>query len=338
MKYVLNLVLYLSFFMIAGCGGSRTEDLSFPELTGEYLGQNNPGMTARLFAPGLVSSPWTERDAALSPDGNDFFYSLKGPEKYSIIRVQRENNRWQAPEVASFSGHPGYNDIEPCFSPDGNRLYFVSDRPVEGTGDAKDYDIWYVQRIPEGWSEPQNLGAPVNTPANEFYPSFTRTNILCFTAEYESSIGGEDIWESQFADGKFLPPVNLGDSINTKGGEFNSFIAPDGSFLIFGSTGWGKGLGSGDLWISFRKTDGSWTRARNMGPKVNSSSFEYCPSLTPDGKFLFFTSNRPPRSADANERLTYQDISARLDSPFNGSQNIFWIDAAVINELKPDQL
>ncbi len=98
---------------------------------------------------------------------------------------------WSEPETAAFSG--AYKDLEPAFSPDGKKLFFVSKRPVSGSVEKKDYDIWYVE--PEkGWENAINLGSPVNSDEDEYYPSIASNGNLYFTAKYNDSFGLEDIY------------------------------------------------------------------------------------------------------------------------------------------------
>ena len=304
------------------------------DYTGKYIESETPGMEARLFAPNLISTQYVERDAAFSPDGNSFFYSFYTRIRSSILYVELVNGSWTKPEIAPFSGL--YNDIEPFFTADGKRLYFASNRPLEGVGDPKDYDIWYVDKTPTGWGLPVNIGAPVNTDKDEFYPTLTKDGTLYLTASYDSTLGGEDLFFSRLIDGKYSQPQNLGANVNTAEGEYNAFVSPDGDYIIFTSEGWGEGIGSGDLWISFRDHKNEWQKPVNMGEAVNSPSFEYCPSLTPDGKFLFFTSMRSNQDhLTPGKKITYQTIIETLSQPGNGNGDIYWIDSKIIDSLRP---
>ena len=327
LKPFVSLILFSLFFIFNNSSYSQTDSHFY----GKYISNAEPNDSALIFAEELVSGEFNVRDAALSPDGKEFFFSLKGPSFFSIVYTSKINGTWQKPEVASFSGK--YADIEPCFSLDGSKLYFVSNRPLDGIGEPKDYDIWYVEKDKNKWSEPINIGLPINTEANEFYPSFTNDGTMYFCAKYENSIGGEDLYFSELKDGKYQSPVNMGDSVNSVKDEFNSFVSPDGKFIMYTSMGWGSGVGSGDLWISFRKDDKTWRKPINMGPKVNSTFFEYCPSLTPDGKYLYFTSNRSKTEKYSEERLSYNKIIDGLRSTLNGSQNIYWISSEFIQKL-----
>ena len=296
MKLRNALTIMLCAYLLLACTSENYE-----KLKGNYLGQAEPTDSATLFAPKIVSNQFNVRDAALSPDGNEFFYSLRGVGFFSIISIKREKNIWRGPKVASFSGR--YSDFEPCFSPDGKRLYFVSNRPLDDSEEPKDYDIWFVEKEGSNWGEPRNLGEPINTEANEFYPSFTTDGTIYFCAEYEHGIGGEDLYYSRIVNGKYQTPINLGDSVNSKHDEFNSFVSPNGDYIMFGSTGWGKGFGEGDIWISFKDENNNWRKPINMGAKINSKYFEYCPSLTPDGKYLFFTSNKTSIQKHSQQKI-----------------------------------
>ena len=285
-----------------------------------------------LFAPGIISNQYSQRDAGFTPDMKEFYYSMSSP-GFSVILVSKNiNGKWSTPETVSFSGN--YSDLEPFVTSDGKRLYFASNRPLKGTGEPKDFDIWYVDRTGNGWGTPVNLGDVINSEKDEFYPSLTGDGTIYFTAQRPDSHGDEDIYRSKLVDGKYSTPEDLDDSVNTKGGEFNSFIARDESYLMFTSMGWETGKGHGDIWICFRKNDGTWTKAMNMGESVNSPSFEFCPSVTPDGKFLFFTSNRKVADPYSNKKISYQDLLDQLNKPANGWLDIYKVDAGVIDLLK----
>ena len=112
----------------------------------DYFNQKTPGDTPQLFAPGIISDEFGNRDMAVSPSGDEMFYTLQfqGGRSFStILHTKKINGKWTSPEVAGFCGI--YNDMEPAFSADGSKLYFVSNRPQGGTA-AKDYDIWCVTK------------------------------------------------------------------------------------------------------------------------------------------------------------------------------------------------
>lgn len=300
--------------------------------SGAYFGLE-ADTVAQIFAEGIVSRAYQELNAVFSPDGNTFYYTLAdaGRSFYTILYYKKNKaGEWEGPEVAPFSG--SYSDADPCFSPDGSKLYFISKRPLDASSDQpKDFDIWMVEKTKTGWSTAKNLGAPINTPQNEFYVSVTNEGSLFYSGDYEGGLGYGDIYEAKLVDGKYVIE-NLGDAINTDKGEGDPYVSPDGNMLIFMSWGRPEDLGRGDLYISF-KENGAWKKAVNMGPKINSAQFEYCPMMSPDGQYFFWTSYRSTLFHTKSPR-TYENYLKRLDSPDNGLGNVYWIKSEVLKDLK----
>lgn len=167
----------------------------------------------------------------------------------------------------------------------------------------------FKERTASGWSEIKKLGSP-----------FQELKIMRLTASAKGTfvfdeVGSKDgngvIRYSRLVHGKREAPQPFGKVVNT--GKFNAhpFIAPDESYLIWDGRR-ASGFGHSDLYISFRQPDGSWGAAINMGDKINTDAWEAAASVTPDGKFLFFH---------------------RTVSP--GNVDMFWVDAQVINNLRP---
>lgn len=285
---------------------------------------------ARIFGKDIISTGMYERDAALSPDGKTFYFTVHFSRKIGIIAYSElKNGQWTTPKTASFSGK--YRDIEPVFHPDGKRLFFVSNRPSHKDEKAGDYNIWYVKRKSNGWGSPVMLDETINTEKNEFYPSFTSDGSIYFTAEYEDTRGGEDLYYCKFENGSYSSPVNMGDSINSENGEYNSFISPDGSFIMYNTHG--KDYKGGDIYIAFKNENGSWKAPINMGKAINSSDFEFCPGLSPDGKHLFFTSQRADVKSKQS-KVHYESLKKLHTQPQNTNGDIYIISAKIIQELK----
>lgn len=294
-----------------------------------------PAKSPALVMPGTVSTGLFERDAALSPDGRTFAFTvLLSGRRGTIVLMERRGDAWSKPEVAPFSGT--WSDVEPAFSPDGKRLWFASDRPARpGDKEKKDVDLWFVERTATGWGEPANPGPPLNSERNEFYPSVTRDGAVYFTVGKPSKPADEDIFVARPSGTGFRAPENLGPAVNSDGPEFNAFIDPGERYLLY--TAWGRpgGSGGGDLYVSFRKKDGSWAPAVNLGSGVNSDSLDYCPSVSPDGRVLFFTSKR--RAAlPAGEPLTYEGIRRLQNEPGNGLGDVYQVDSGVFLRLAPE--
>jgi hypothetical protein len=190
--------------------------------------------TASLFNEVKVNTNLRERDFALSPDGTEIFYTLQSPQGnfQTILSLKKDSKgKWSQPEVAPFAGK--YSDLEPAFSPDGKKLFFASNRPLTGNT-IKDFDIWCVEKNDSKWGEPKNLGEPVNSSSDEYFPSITITGNLYFTAAYKNSVGKEDIYLSVFENGKYNTPVPLDTAVNSTTFEFNAFVSPmsSSSFLL----------------------------------------------------------------------------------------------------------
>ena len=142
----------------------------------------------------------------------------------------------------------------------------------------------------EGWSEPKNIGEPVNTKGWELGCSVASNGTLYFSTTGIS--GNPDLYKSRLVNGKYQEPESLGEAINTVYSETDPFIAPDESYILFASQGRPDGLSEagasvsyprGDLYISFYK-EGKWTAAKNLGPPVNSTAEESNPWVSHDGR------------------------------------------------------
>ena len=224
-------------------------------------------------------------------------------------------------------------------SPDGKNFIFSSNRSHEMSGKLSDnLDIWFMGRILGGWSEPERFDLAVNSDSHDYYPTMAGNGNLYFMSDRDGGIGEDDIYVSHFKDGKLTMAKNIGTAINTILNEGDPFIAPDEGYLIFCSRDRMEGFGNNDLYISFRRPDGTWRQAVNMGERINTPSEEVCPMVTHDGKYFFFSSNRKNIKSIPESPLTYNRIVRNLAGPGNGSNDIYWVDARIIDQLKPHNL
>ncbi len=253
-----------------------------------YLNQLPPTTKPAIFAPNLISkSNEYEFGSVFNKAVTEFYYGVSVKGKGEIRYTQLEGDSWTTPKTLFLHEQYGYND--PFLSPDENRLYFISTQPLNGKGDPKDYDIWYAERQGNGWSQPINAGPNINTEWDEYYNSFTDAGTLYFSSNKNDN--NFDIYSSSFKAGEFQKTQRLGDAINTPNYEADVFIAPDASYIIFCATR-PDGLGQGDLYISFKKEDGSWTSSKNMGKAINTKGHELCPYVSHDGRYFLYTSNQ----------------------------------------------
>jgi len=274
---------------------------SFPILKGAYLGQKKPEKNPEIFAPGIVSTSGKEFAGTFTPDGKEFYFTRSGGVQHlntnTIMVTKIVNEKWTEPEIASFSGQ--YFDFEPYITPDGKKLYFGSRRPVNENRDATKLHQWYLERSLTGWSGPKLIEAPfVDLPV--MYISVAKNKNLYFSVDTKEA----GIWVSKYFKGAYLQSEKLSEQINYLPAVLHPFINPSERYIIFDAQPPGQNSNP-DLYTSFRNPDGSWTKAENMGKKINISR-EMCPFMSPDGKFLFFA-----RDGD-----------------------IYWVDAEVIKDIK----
>jgi len=312
--------------LVAGCG-ARVTRIHY----GPYLGQDPPGTHPRVFAPGRVSTDLPERDTAIPPGGGAIFYTVAGASGGTIVFVEKQGGRWRRPYVAPFSGL--HSDLEPFFDPRAERLWFASARPLPGESEPDDYNLWVVDFLEDGWGEPRPV-AGLNGPGDEFYPTVTARGVVYFTARRDMGFGDEDLYRATPA--PELPSgwhvEALGPNVNTAGPEFNGFVNAAETILLFSSVR-PADQGGGDLYASFRDPGGIWSPARPLPAPINSPELDYCPFVTTDGKYLFFTSQRlAGRPIDGLR--SWDELVAFERSPKNGRDSIYWVDASVLDAVR----
>ncbi len=305
-------------------------------LKGPYIGQQAPGTIPEVFEPNYVSTGLDELNSIFSPDGREFYFCVRNyTGAVSIFQMKMEGEIWSKPALLPFASR--FGDIDVTMSPDGNTLLFSSRRPLPGSEQPKeDYDFWMVHRVGGSWDSPMHLGESINSNRHDYYPMMTNSGTIYFSSQREGP-GTNNIYRSELVNGTYSQAVKLCDSINTEYREFDPYISPDENILIFASSRPG-GFGASDLYISFKDKEGKWTTAQNLGNSINANSSEYCPMISPDGKYFFFTSARlnPIRLPD--KPLTYNEFMIYHNSSGNGYSDIYWADAQFIEDLKPQEL
>ena len=288
MKQTPFISIFLFIMLFTSCRVSKNNLDDFL-----YFGKPRPTNTPLLFAPNIISEPNRhEFGCCFSKNGKEFYFGVDDNGKMEIYYTTLKNGKWTAQENLFPNDSCSYND--PMLSPDEKRLYFISDRPTEEDGTLKDIDIWYIEREGRLWSDPINVGAPINNNLDQYFVSFTKNGTLYFGSKDQTKDAPQyafDIYKSEYRNRTYLTPEKLPKEINTNRYEADVYIAPDESYMIFCSIR-RDGFGIGDLYISFRKEDGSWTDAKNMGASINTDKHELCPFVTADGKYFFYTSNQ----------------------------------------------
>jgi Tol biopolymer transport system component len=284
--------------------------------------------TPKLFGEKVISAGEFEFNASFTPDSRTVFFS-KGTTNWDILALfssSIEKGNWGKPVLLPFSGK--YRDADPFVSFDGKKLFFISDRPVNGNPFKNfDYHIFYVD-LNNGKvvSEPKLVELPLLNGLSPLYPSVAANGNMYFTATVN---GKNNIYVSEWKDGGYQQPQSL--SFNTDElHDLDPVVAFDESFLIFSSNN-RKGLGGSDLYISYRK-NGNWREPLNLGPKVNSRTVEMAPGLSRDNKKLYFTSYREvfDRNTVNEKSITAETLIQLMHSHQNGVGNIYEIDISPI--------
>ncbi|NJB71789.1 hypothetical protein GGR42_002251 [Saonia flava] len=282
-----------------------------------------------LYGKDIVSTNLYERDIAISSKGDEIIYSLGNYDQTirSLVIIEKKGKGWTNKKILDFSGK--YNDIEPFFSPDGEKLYFSSNRPIYKDSLRNDYNIWVAEKINLKWGNPMPLDSIINSKTDEFYPAVSKHGNLYFTSSRENGIGREDIFISKFVKDTFEAPTVLDANINTAMFEFNAYINPEENLLIFSSFGREDGYGGGDLYYSTKNEHGEWSKSKNMGAIVNSDKLDYCPFIDLPRKNFYFTSNK---GHQLNKKITtILEFNEMTKHVLNGMGNIYRIDVEKLN-------
>ena len=291
-------MMLLSFCLTVNLTAEEGQKASFPELKGPFLGQPAPGKKAAVFAPGIISVEGRyEFAVSFSPGGNEMIYTSADPKTnaYRIMFTKISEGKWSAPVEMNLSRGERKEEMEGFFTPDGSHIYFAP------YNEGMDVRIWAVKREGSGWSKPRELDYPVND-APAFYPTVSATGNL-----YYSNIKERKIYRASPVEGQYKTTEPAGVESGLHG-----FIAPDESFILFDARR-EDSRGKMDIYAAFRDSSGAWSSPVSLGPEVNTPFSESCPSLSHDGRYIFFSRYNEPG-----------DIS-----------NIYWISSGILEELKP---
>ena len=337
MKRLLTLS-FLALFSFAISGQKvKTPNLNLP-----YPGQKPPGMTPELFAPDIIATGYYERDITISPDGTEILYGILTGRHVTILYTRLENGIWTEPEIAPFARNNQYFFLEPCFSPDGKTVYFLSTIPPEGKEPKPGWayqNIWASDKKSDGtWGEIYNPDTVFNRPNSQFYPSLTKTGTLYFTRSDEKT-GKSEILRARKNGNRFDTPELLPPVVNGNGNIYNAFISPDESFLIGCVDNKNNEINPGfaNYYIYFRDNNDNWSEGISFGPEINmKGSNAISASVSPDGKYLFFSARTTSeRMKEISSNSTLSSIKEYLNSPQNGNYDIYWVSTGVIEALRP---
>jgi WD40-like Beta Propeller Repeat len=273
-----------------------------------------------MVGEGIISTSQDEFGAMPDKDWTVLYFDRSIPAHYHYVMYlsRFKDGKWSRPEVLPFSGE--YRDSDPVISLDGKTLYFVSDRPAAGL-EANRFHAWAVSRTARGWTNLHALSGPVNEKGNTEFVSFAANGNLYFTSDRSST--SFDVYRSRLIDGKYQAAENLGTAINDGRYTIEAFVAPDESYILLGSFALDS-LGNADLYISYNKS-GNWSKPVNLGPTINTRARDYSPRISPDGKFMLFSSEKGFPTDKRDRAVTYEEFAQKTRGTLNGLGNIYRI-------------
>lgn len=267
---------------IAFAQETHVTDSKFPPLADRYLGQEPPGLTPEIFAPGIVSTQESlETEVLFLPDMSElsFTRSGRGNKEPEWLLMEYNNQRWSRKSIPA-------DDI-----------------------------TQYKERFSPGLSEIKRHEVFRDIPIIGFSTSAQGT-IYFYVLDFTDGSGHMSY--SRFVNGKYQKPQKMSEAINTGKYIAHPFIAPDESYLMWDAEK--EDENTPDIYISFRQQDGSWGKAINMGPQINTGLYEQRPKVTPDGKYLFYWKGEVKTGDDGSTYVVGDPC---------------WVDAQIIENLRP---
>ncbi|HSP92020.1 MAG TPA: ankyrin repeat domain-containing protein, partial [Vicinamibacterales bacterium] len=280
--------------------GASQDAPRFPALTGAYLGQPPPGRTPAEFAAGIVGGHFNVHSSpAFSPDGREIYWSESIPPRGDGYSNGRTMMSRRAGDRWTYPERAMVGTVPledvPVITADGKHIYDMARRPIPGQTTGKE-NIWVADRAGDGWGDPRPLDAVINALPHHWQFAVGPDGAVYFSSSWK---GARGLFVSRVAGGRYAEPAGLGAPVVVSGTEATPFIAPDGSYLLFQR--------NYDIHVSFRGANGAWLEPVRLPQPVNTPDGELCPVVSPDGRYLFFMR----------------------------SGHVYWVDAAVIEDLRP---
>lgn len=271
----------------------------FPILQGPYFGQKQPGLIPEIFAPGIVSIKGRyDFGISFSPNLNEMYFSVQPIEGTADIYFSKVVDKiWKPIQKAEFTKGKKDGEMEPFVRADGNRIYFTGYR-----ADFSHEEIWYVDRLDNGWSDAVRLDSPINDDAVMNMTQAKNGDV------YYVNRSKRKLYTAARKNGEFPTVRDAEIEIGS-----HPFISSSQDYLLVQASNKKAKKRNSDIFVYFKEKDGTWTKPINLGSTVNSNFDERVPSVTPDGKFLFFS------------RYNEED----------GISDFYWVSTEVIDKLRP---
>lgn len=283
MRNVIIILVVLSSWINAS-GQQNEEIISDTNYTGEYLGLNFPDTVPEIFAPGFISGKGRLHCfLAFSVDNKEIYWMTIPPQ---IMTIREIDGKWTSPELASFSTE---NRNQTPFVAYDKTIYFSSNRE----GGQGGLDIWYTTKTDSNYTIPINIGDKINTGKSESAPTISENKTMFYSGSAQGKLYNVGIYYSNYKNGEYTEPVFLPEPINimdTNILDYTPFIALDESYLLFCSNRQNPDRELCHIYISFKDKNGDWSEPVDLSLKMNFTSSSKFPYISPDGKFLFFSS------------------------------------------------
>ena len=285
-----------------------------------YLGQKTPGKQPELFAPSIVNTDSIELNAVFNNSMTEFFFTRVVNGSFLIYHSELVDGQWTAPNALQMFPDSKVNTtaVDMSLTPDGNTMYFLGANPENESFSALS-DIYRSQKVNGKWKMAEKVGYPISTDEyDEAYPVVVADGSLYFVSNRPGGFGKQDIYRAQYlGDGKFDTPKSISPVVNTPLGSGDTYVAPDESYLISNK----RFPENPGLYVSFKK-DGNWQPLIYLKEPINSEWTDFCPYMSPDGKYFFFSR----RYSDPRESGWAGVIKGE----------VYWVDASVIFSLKEE--
>ncbi|WP_394203689.1 hypothetical protein [Shewanella waksmanii] len=296
-----NLILMvLGLFCLPVFSAKANQQQLLPAAEGSYFGQTTPGMTPKVFAADIVSIEGRyEYGVAFSPTMDEIYFSAQWPDATADIYYSTvESKHWQPINIANFTKGQKAGEMEPFVSYDGQQIYFTA-----YNADFTDTKIWIVNREATGWGKAHKLISPIND-REVFNATLARNGDLFYTDIFKSVTS-----VARREKGQYVDPNNVNIAFGIHG-----FISPNQDYLLVDAQhNDDDDRKDSDIYVYFKQANGDWSEPISLGPVVNSSYSETVPTVTPDGKYLFFS---------------------RYDEQ-GGISNLYWVSSQVIELVRP---
>ena len=297
------IVVFTLFLNACNTKKQESKNNDSPTIVSPYFGQKPPRLIPVIFAPDIISlNGRSEKGISFSPDLDEIYFSAnKKDESTGIYYSKLEGKKWASIKKANFTKGEKDTEMYPFVSFSGNKIYFSAHNP-----DFTDNKIWYVKRLENSWSNAIKLNSPINDD-EVFYLNQAKNGDLFYTNISNTKMNYAPEKNGNFSEVQEVE-IDYG---------HHGFISPSQDYLLVQDQNKeNEKRKDADIYVCFKEKDGTWTKPISLGNAVNSNFNERIPSITPDGKYLFFSRH--------NEE--------------GGLSNIYWVSTEIIDKVRPVDL